>query len=166
VQDLPRSEVAARRDDLGEPVAASGAAAGSSSSLPDMSATETPESPPERLPPPIIDTSDPLQVRAAAVGLHPELSRAVLEKLSSEDFRNAGIAIRSALAQTSDAPLTYPAKRAPEQALFRVHFAAGAPPECRRYIVTVTKDRWASTALPMESCGPARPASPAPPRKE
>jgi hypothetical protein len=40
--------------------------------------------------------------------------------------------------------------------LFQVRFVAGAAPGCRRYVVTVTKDGWLTTALPMEKCGPKR----------
>jgi hypothetical protein len=29
----------------------------------------------------------------------------------------------------------------------------GAAPACRRYVVTITKDGWLTTALPMEKCG-------------
>lgn len=115
--------------------------------------------PPTPLPPPPLDASDPLQVRAAAAGLHPEISRALLERLSAEDFRNAAVAIGTALAETPDAAAyLWPSQRKPEQALFRVHFVAGAPERCRRYVVTVTKDRWSTTALPMERCGMPAPS--------
>lgn len=112
------------------------------------------EGPPERLPPPPVDKADPWQVKAAAAGLHPELSRALLMRLSAEDYRNAEIAIRTALAETpNEAAYVYPTQRKADLALFRVHFVKGAPADCRRYVVTVTKDRWATTALPMEKCG-------------
>ena len=78
----------------------------------------------------------------------------VLERLSPADFRNAGVAVKTALAQTSDdAVVVWPKQRKGQQALFEVHFVAGAAPDCRRYVVTVTKDRWLTTALPMEKCG-------------
>ena len=110
------------------------------------------------LPTPRADPSDPFQVRAEAVGLHPRLSRALLERLSAEDYRNAGVAIKTALAETADdASFVWPRQRKPELALFKVHFVAGAASGCRRYVVTITKDRWSTTAFPMEKCqAPAR----------
>jgi hypothetical protein len=108
----------------------------------------------EPLPPPAVDRNDPYQVRAEAVGLHPGLSRALLSRLSDADYRNAGIAIQKALRETpDDATLVWPQQRKPELALFKVHFVLGAASDCRRYVVTVTKDRWMTTALPMERCG-------------
>lgn len=112
-------------------------------------------------PPVIADKSDPLRKRAEAVGLHPELSRVLLERLTKTDYRNAGTAIEKAFAQPTDAEvLVWPAQRKPEQALYHVRFVPGAAPSCRRYVVTVTKDGWLTTALPMEKCGAklARPA--------
>jgi hypothetical protein len=46
----------------------------------------------------------------------------------------------------------WPRQRKPEHALFRVRFVQGAAPGCRRYVVTITKDGWLTTALPMEKC--------------
>ena len=104
--------------------------------------------------PPIADPADPYQVRALAVGLHPELSRVLLARLSPTDYRNAGIAIRTALAETPDTGVfEYPPQRKRELALFRVHFVRGAASGCRRYVVTVGKDGWMTTAPPMEKCG-------------
>jgi hypothetical protein len=108
----------------------------------------------------IADPADPYQMRAAAVGLHPGLSRVLLARLSPTDYRNAGTAIQTALAETPDsAVFVWPRQRKPELALFQVRFVPGAAPNCRRYVVTVTKDRWSTTALPMEKCGsqPRRP---------
>ena len=120
--------------------------------LPSPAAAEAAPSPP--LGPPRVDPSDPYQTRAAEVGLHPELSRVLLERLSPTDYRNAGIAIQTALAETPDnAVYVWPRQRKPELALFRVRFVAGAAPGCRRYVVTVVKDGWLTTALPMEKCG-------------
>jgi hypothetical protein len=100
------------------------------------------------------DLADPYQKRAVEVGLHPGLSRAVLERLSPADFRNAGIAIRTAVAETPDAGvLVWPRQREAGLALFKVHFVQGAAQGCRRYVVSITKDRWLTTALPMEKCG-------------
>ena len=77
----------------------------------------------------------------------------LLARLSPTDYRNAGIAIQTALADTSDsAVFVWPRQRKPELALFRVRFVAGAAPGCRRYVVTVVKDGWLTTALPMEKC--------------
>ena len=58
--------------------------------------------PVEPLPPPVVDKTDPYQVRALAVGLHPGLSRALLVRLTKTDFKNARHAIRTALAKTPD----------------------------------------------------------------
>jgi hypothetical protein len=101
-------------------------------------------------------------MRAEAVGLHPDLSRVLLARLSPTDYRNAGIAIQTAVAETPDsAVFVWPRQRKPELALFQVRFVPGAAPGCRRYVVTVTKDGWLTTALPMEKCGsqpqPGRP---------
>jgi hypothetical protein len=119
------------------------------------------EAPPaEPLPPPTVDPTDPYQARAVAVGLHPDLSRALLERLSPTDYRNAGIAIQTALAETPDRGVfVWPRQRHPELALFQVRFVPGAAPSCRRYVVTITKDGWLTTASPMEKCGlqPGRP---------
>jgi hypothetical protein len=105
--------------------------------------------------PPTADPADPYQMRAAAVGLHPDLSRVLLARLSPADYRNAEIAIQTAVAETpDDGVLVWPRQRKPELALFQVRFVAGAAPGCRRYVVTVTKDGWLTTALPMEKCGP------------
>jgi hypothetical protein len=106
------------------------------------------------LAPPKADLSDPYQRRASAVGLHPDLSRALLTRLSPADFRNAGVAIDTAVAKTAETDtFVWPRQRRPELALFQVRFVPGAAPDCRRYVVTITKDRWSTTALPMERCG-------------
>jgi hypothetical protein len=110
---------------------------------------------PSPLEPPSVDPADIYQVRALAVGLHPGLSRVLLARLSPDDYRNAGIAIQKAVAETPDSGvLVWPRQRKPELALFHVRFVPGAAPDCRRYVVTVTKDGWLTTALPMEKCGP------------
>jgi hypothetical protein len=115
------------------------------------------------LPPPTVDPNDPYQVRASAVGLHPDLSRVLLARLSPTDYRNAGIAIQTAVAETPDgAVFVWPRQRKPELALFQVRFVRGAAPTCRRYVVTITKDGWLTTAPPMERCGP----QPSAPRRE
>ncbi len=106
------------------------------------------------LPPPRVDPADPYQKRAVAVGLHPDLSRVLLRRMTSADYRNAAVAIDTALAKTADdADFVWPRQRKPEQALFRVHFVRGAAAHCRRYVVTVVKDGWTTTAPPMERCG-------------
>ena len=108
----------------------------------------------EPLPPPTVDPSDPYQKRALAAGLHPGLSRVLLAKLSAADYQNASVAIKTALAETPDSGVyVWPRQRKPELALFKVRFVAGAASGCRRYVVTVTKDGWLTTALPMEKCG-------------
>jgi len=148
-QPLQSSEIAA----------APGAAAGTAASPPTTAAippaaTDSQETQGQPLPPPTVDPSDPYQKRAAAVGLHPDLSRVLLKRLSPTDYRNAGIAIQTAVAKTpDDAVFVWPRQRKPELALFQVHFVRGAGPDCRRYVVTVTKDGWSTTAPPMEKCG-------------
>jgi len=111
------------------------------------------ERPTPPLRPPTPDDADPYQTRAAAVGLHPDLSPVLLTRLSPTDYRNAGIAIETAVAKTPDtAVFVWPRQRKPELALFQVRFVPGAAPKCRRYVVTVTKDGWSTTAPPMEKC--------------
>jgi hypothetical protein len=113
----------------------------------------SPSPPGEPLGPPKVDPSKPDQVRAAAVGLHPELSPVLLARLSPTDYRNAGYAITTAVKETADTGVfVWPRQRKPELALFRVRFVAGAAPGCRRYVVTVVKDGWLTTAMPMEKC--------------
>jgi len=115
----------------------------------------TEEAAPAPLEPPSVDPADIYQVRAMAVGLHPGLSRVLLARLSPDDYRNADIAIQKAVAETPDSGVfVWPRQRKPELALFHVRFVPGAAQDCRRYVVTVTKDGWLTTALPMEKCGP------------
>ena len=96
---------------------------------------------------------DPLQVRAKAVGLHSALSPVLLSRLSKTDFQNAGYAIRTALAKTADdKTFKWPTRRKAGLAIFEVRFVPGAAPGCRRYVVTIEKDRWLTTALPLENC--------------
>ena len=107
------------------------------------------------LPPLVVDPNDPYQKRAEAVGLHPGLSRVLLARLSAADYRNAEHAINTAIAKTPDGSFfTWPRQRTSDLALFKVHFVRGVTPDCRRYVVTVAKDGWVTTALPMERCGP------------
>ena len=108
---------------------------------------------PSALPPPVVNPADPLETRAVSAGLHPGLSRALLAKLTADDFHNAHVAIQTALVETPDTQVfEFPKPRKAGQALFEVHFVPGAPADCRRYVVTVAKDRWLTTALPMEKC--------------
>ena len=108
----------------------------------------------EPLPKPVADPADPHQARALAAGLHPGISRALLTRLTAADYKNAATAIKTALAEPAgDAVTAWPKPRKPEQALFEVHFVPGATDTCRRYVVTVEKDGWITTALPMEKCG-------------
>lgn len=118
------------------------------------SATSTDEQVSSPLPPPVATPNDPYQKRALAAGLHPGLSRALLAKLTPTDYRNAGVAIKTALTETPDNDvLVWPRQPKPELALFQVSFVPGAAPNCRRYVVTVGRDGWSTTALPMETCG-------------
>ena len=124
------------------------------------------EAPITPLPPPVVDAGDPHQKRAVAVGLHPGLSRVLLTRLSAEDYRNAGVAIQTAIAETADTDVyVWPRQRKPDLALFQVSFVQGAAADCRRYVVKVTKDGWLTTALPMEKCG-VKPRRQAAARKE
>jgi surface antigen len=120
-------------------------------------ATEQPlEAPPapEPLTPPSADPADPNQKRALAAGLHPQLSRVLLARMSAADYRNAAHAVKTALAETPDTEVfVWPRQRKPDEALFNVRFVQGASVDCRRYVVSITKDGWLTTALPMETCG-------------
>ncbi len=99
-------------------------------------------------------SSDPYRKRAEAVGLHPDLSRVLLARLTTVDYRNAAFAIQKAITTVpDDADFTWPRSRKSGTAVFNVHFVQGAGHDCRRYVVTVTKDRWSTTASPMEKCG-------------
>lgn len=108
----------------------------------------------EPLPKPVADPADPNQKRALAVGLHPDVSKALLARMTLTDYSNARSAVENALLQSGDDPLAWPRSGAkPGAALFEVKFVAGAAPGCRRYVVVITKDRWSTTAPPMEKCG-------------
>ncbi len=97
---------------------------------------------------------DPLRAKAEGVGLHPDLSRVLLLRLSEADYRNAALAIRKALADNADtAVVVHPRKRQSDLAQFKVHFVTGAAAACRRYVVAIAKDGWLTTALPVEKCG-------------
>ena len=70
------------------------------------------------------------------------------------DFKNARTAIQVALADTSDNGITiWPRERKGDLAVFEVSFVASVSPECKRYIVTIAKHGWLTTALPMDKCG-------------
>ncbi len=98
--------------------------------------------------------SDPYRKRAEAAGLHPDLSRVLLARLTAADYRNAAFAIEKAVKTVpDDGDFTWPRSRKSGVAVFNVHFVQGAGHDCRRYVVTVTKDRWSTTAAPMEKCG-------------
>lgn len=104
--------------------------------------------------------TDPHQKRAEAAGLHPDISVALLKRLTEADYKAAAAAIRKALAELGeDGALVWPEKRKPTAALFRVSFVTGAAPDCRRYIVAIAKDGWQTTALPVETCGIERAAA-------
>ncbi len=140
---------------------APGATAGEAapSPPPEKAAAATPEpqpidDKPVPLPKPKPDPSDPNQKRALAAGLHPDISRSLLARLTAADYRNASKAIKTALAETADAEVyKWPRVAGEALALFEVHFVKGAGPECRRYVVVVTKNRWSTTAPAMEKCG-------------
>ena len=110
------------------------------------------------LPPPVVDPGDALQAKALTAGLHPGLSRALLEVLTETDFANATIAIRTALEKTPDGEAhTWPALRKAKLAQYEVTFVTGTRADCRRYVVRIAKSGWLTTALPMERCGLAKP---------
>jgi hypothetical protein len=114
-------------------------------SAPPVRAVE-PQQPPQ--------AANPYEARAKAVGLHPDISRVLLAQLTETDYRNAGIAIRRALVETADdGVFTWPRERHDGLAVFEVRFVAGAATNCRRYVVTIEKSRWVTTALPVEKCG-------------
>jgi hypothetical protein len=151
---LPRREVA--ENEVAAPVVvpkvANEGVVETSASQTEGAAAAQPEKPAPL--PPLPPLTDPLQKKAEAAGLHPELSRAVLESLTPTDFRNAAIAIKKAIAETpEDGALVWPAKPVRGLARFRVHFVPGISPACRRYVVAVAKSGWLTTALPMERCG-------------
>jgi surface antigen len=148
---LPSTEVAAAPGPAPDPVEAQTVAVAqtaTSYAAPTEAAATSP------LPPPTPGPLDAYQKRAAAAGLHTDLSHVLLAQLSNTDYRNAGIAIKTALAETpDDAVHTWPLKPKPDLAVFEVHFVPGAAADCRRYVVTVTKGGWLTTALPVEKCG-------------
>lgn len=114
------------------------------------------EAAPEPLPPPVADPTDPLQRRALAIGLHPDILRATLERFSQSDWRNAARAIATALASGKrDQTVIWPQTATAKLAQFEVRFVTAAAENCRRYVVTVTRDRWSTTARAMEVCGDA-----------
>jgi surface antigen len=117
----------------------------------------TPE-PIAALPPPEPDPANPHEKRALAAGLHPRISSVVLASLTDADYRNATTAIDKALAETADADkFVWPRERSDLLAVFQVHFVPGTSEKCRRYVVTVVKNGWTTTAPPMEKCGIATP---------
>lgn len=106
------------------------------------------------LPKPEADPTDPLQKRALAAGLHPQLSKVLLSSLSDDDFSNAKTAVRRALAEAKDTDkFVWPRDTKSKKAVFQIHFVPGAPEDCRRFVVTVMKNGWTTTARPMERCG-------------
>jgi hypothetical protein len=109
----------------------------------------------ENAPPTVEDAAiAPQKKKAAAAGLGPDLPNVLLSRLSKVDFQNAAYAIKTALAKTADdAKFSWPLAPSREQALFEVRFVAGAASGCRRYVVTVTKDRWSSNTSAVERCG-------------
>jgi hypothetical protein len=150
-------------DTVGEPVAVpppeTAPAAAEESEAP-VEEAAVPEEDPEPLPPPKVDSADPYQKRAVEAGLNPGLSRTLLSRLSDTDYKNATIAIKRALAETPENRIfSWPKEGAGGKlALFEVSFVRSAGPDCRRYVVVVTKNRWSTTALPMERCGLKVPA--------
>lgn len=106
---------------------------------------------------PQADPADPYQKRALAIGLHPGISNVLLSSMSDADYRSAEIAIRTALAEAADTDkFIWPRKQKAKQAVFQIHFVTGDGQDCRRYIVTVVKNGWTTTAPPMVKCGTVR----------
>jgi surface antigen len=113
---------------------------------------------PSPLPAPQVDARDRKQKKAAAIGLHPGVSAVLLSSMTDTDYRNAAQAIRRALAETTDTDkFIWPRESKPKLARFQVHFVQSAGPDCRRYVVTVVKNGWTTTAPPMEKCGIPKP---------
>lgn len=111
------------------------------------------ETVPDRLPPVTADPADALLQKALASGLHPGLSRALLEKLTPEDFRAAAGAIAEMMSKgAASPPIVRPRRREAGRAQFRIRLVAGAPTACLRYVVQIAKDGWETTARPMERC--------------
>lgn len=146
----PPTPPAANSQPLPEVViaAAPGAETGSPASEEKSDAPATEESSAPAAP------ADPYRKRAEAAGLHPDLSHVLLTRLTAADYKNAAFAIDKALKTVpDDGVFEWPRSRKNGSAVFNIHFVAGAGHDCRRYVVTVTKDRWTTTALPMERCG-------------
>lgn len=159
---VPVREVAeAPPIEVGTPVPSAPAATSdeaTSSQAASAEAASDADKPAAPLPPPAVDASDRYQTRAMAVGLHPGLSRVLLTRMSAADYRNADVAIKKALAETRDGDvLVWPQGSGAKTALFEVRFVKSAARDCRRYVVTITKDRWSTTAQPMEKCGLSAP---------
>ena len=72
-------------------------------------------------PPQLATVVDPYDARAKAAGLHPDLSRALLMRLSDVDFRNAEYATRTAVSKTPDnATFKWPNRREAGVATFEI----------------------------------------------
>jgi len=101
----------------------------------------------------MVPDDTPKRKTAIKAGLSPDLPNVLLTRLSESDLKNAAYAIKTALAKTpDDKSFAWPSKPSQTQALFEVRFVPGAAGGCRRYIVTVTKDRWTSTSSAIEKC--------------
>ena len=108
-------------------------------------------------PPARTSADEPNRRRAEAAGLHPDLSPAILQRLTDADYKSAATAIRKALSEVDDdGVIIWPEKPRAERALFQISFVPGAATDCRRYIVAIAKDGWRTTALPVEKCGVKR----------
>jgi hypothetical protein len=107
--------------------------------------------------PPAPQAAGPNRKRAEAAGLHPDLSPVLLASLSKADYDNAAVAIKTAVVETTDNGIfVWPKQRKLGLALFEVSFVPSTTADCRRYIVTIAKDGWLTTALPVEKCGVPR----------
>ena len=137
---------------IAEPPAAKPAEPEAPPAKEEKDAAAAPPEEPQKLPE--VVATEPWQKRAVAAGLHPELSRALLDRLSTVDYRNASYAVRTALAETPDSQVfSWPRESKRGLAVFQVKFVEGAPAGCRRYVVTISREGWSTTALPMEKCG-------------
>ena len=94
VDEMPRREVVPEKiAAVAEPESkATPEAAASEKSSETESAVSEPEKPAPL--PPLPPLTDPLQKKAEAAGLHPELSRTLLQSLTATDFKNAAAAIK------------------------------------------------------------------------
>ena len=102
---------------------------------------------------------NPKRVHAIAAGLSPELPNVLLSRLSEADLKNAGSAIKQHSQDPGRCLFCLATKAVARASPLRSALRSGFVSGCRRYFVTVTKDRWSSTSAAVEKCGDAIPHS-------